>query len=162
VGIRPREISPVPSPSFTTSRSLYAGEFFGAAFPGSSHLPWPSPRMKSSALPSSPIGANISTLQDSLHVAGCGFALPSQEDTTLQHLQSPGSTGCLLRGPLAVTTTGLPPASRRQLSGHTKPVLGGATGFVLISVIECMYLQEFIDSQALLLLCLVERVQACE
>jgi len=60
-----------------------------------------------------PIRANISTLQDSLYVTGCCFALPSQEDTPLQHLQSPGSTGSLLRGLLAVTTTGLAPVSRR-------------------------------------------------
>ena len=116
---RPNETSPVPSPTFTTSRSLYAGEFFGAAFPGSSHLPWPSLSLTSSALPRSPFGANLSTLQDSLYVAGCGFALLSQEVTTLQHLRSPRSTGCLLRGPLVVTTTGLSPVSRRQLSGHT-------------------------------------------
>jgi len=38
---------------------------------------------------------------------------------TLQHLRSPRSTGCLLRGGLTLTAIGLPPASRRQLSGHT-------------------------------------------
>ena len=31
VGQRPDETSPVPSPTFTTSRSPYAGEFFDAA-----------------------------------------------------------------------------------------------------------------------------------
>ena len=112
---QPNETSPVPPSTFTTSRPPYAGEFFGAAFPGSSHLPWPSLSLKSSALPCSPSGANISTLQGSLHVTGCGFALPSQEVTTLQHHQSPDSTGCLLRGLLAVTTVGLSPTSRRQL-----------------------------------------------
>jgi len=108
------------SPAFTTSRSLYAGEFFGVAFPGSSRLPWPSLSLTSSALPGSPSGANLSTLQDSLCVAGCGFALLSQEVTTLpwpdrqdrQHHQSPDSTGSLLRGLLAVTTVGLSPVSR--------------------------------------------------
>jgi hypothetical protein len=35
------------------------------------------------------------------------------------------STGSLLRGLLVVTTTGLSPASRRQLSGHTSDGLGG-------------------------------------
>ena len=119
MGHRPCETSPVPSPTFTTSRSPYAEEFFGVALSGSSHLPWLSLCMKSLALPCSPYGANISTLQDSLHVTGCGFALLSQEDTTLQHLQSPRSTGCLLRGGLTLTATGLAPASRRQLTGHT-------------------------------------------
>ena len=40
---RPNEISPVPSPTFTTSRSPYAGGFFTVASSGSSPLPWPSP-----------------------------------------------------------------------------------------------------------------------
>ena len=120
---RPSETSPVPSPTFTTSRSPYAGEFFGVVPSGSSHLPWPSLSLTSSALPGSPCGANISTLQDSLYVTGCGFALLSQEDTTLQHLRSPRSTGCLLRGGLTLTATGLAPASRRQLSGHTSDLL---------------------------------------
>jgi len=35
--------------------------------------------------------------------------------TLLQHSPLPGCTGCLLRGLLAVTTTGLSPVSRRQL-----------------------------------------------
>ena len=61
------------------------------------------------------------------HVTGCGLAPLSPGDTTLQHSQSPGCTGCLLRGPLAVTTTRLPPVSRRQLSGHTSDGLGGAS-----------------------------------
>jgi len=43
---------------------------------------------------------------------GAGRVQPL-EDTPLQHLQSPGSTGSLLRGLLAVTTTGLAPVSRR-------------------------------------------------
>ena len=42
VGHRPDEISPVPSPTFTTSRSPYTGGSFAAALPGSSPLPWPS------------------------------------------------------------------------------------------------------------------------
>ena len=113
-----RLLSPHPVPP-------YAGEFFGVAFPGSSRLPWPSLRMTSSALPCSPLGANLSALQDSLYVAGYGFALLSQEATTLQHLRSPRSTGCLLRGCLTITATGLAPASRRQLSGHTSDWLGG-------------------------------------
>jgi len=130
---RPNETSPVPPSTFTTSRSPYAGEacpelvegFFGAAFPGSSRLPWPSLSLTSLALPGSPSGANLSTLQDSLYVAGCGFALLSQEVTTLQHHRSPDSTGCLLRGCLTITATGLSPVSRRQLSGHTSEWLCG-------------------------------------
>jgi hypothetical protein len=70
-------------------------------------------RLRNSAPSCSPLGANISTLQVSLDVTGCGFASPSQEVTSLQHLRSPRSTGCLLRGCLSITTTGLSPASRR-------------------------------------------------
>ena len=95
--------------------------------PGSSPLPWPSLSLTSSAPSGSRCRANIPTLQDSLHVTGCCFALLPQEDTPLQHNRSPGSTGSLLRGLLAVTTVGLPPTSRRQLSGHTSEMLGAAS-----------------------------------
>jgi hypothetical protein len=128
-----RLLSPHPAPPTPeSSLACPARTGFTAALPGSSPLPWPSLSLTSSALPCSPFRANISTLQDSLHVTGCGFAPLPQGDTTLpwpdrqdrQHSQSPGCTGCLLRGPLAVTTTGLPPVSRRQLPGHTSGQLG--------------------------------------
>jgi len=61
----------------------------------------------------------ITTLQNSLYVTDCCFAPPSQRDTQLQHNQLPGSTVSLLRGFLAITTTGLSPVSRRLLSRHT-------------------------------------------
>ena len=125
VGHRPSETSPVSSSTFTTSRSPYAGGFFTAALPGSSPLPWPSLRMTSSAPSFSRYRANISTLQDLLYATGCCFAPLSQGVTTLRHSQLPGCTGCLLRGLLIVTTTGLAPVSRRCLSGHTMPLLGG-------------------------------------
>ena len=40
-------------------------------------------------------------------------ALGLHHSLELQHLQSPGSTGSLLRGSLAITTTGLAPVSKR-------------------------------------------------
>jgi hypothetical protein len=43
----------------------------------------------------------------------------------LQHLRSPGGTGCLLRGGLTLTATGLTPVSRQQLSGHTSGYASG-------------------------------------
>ena len=49
VNRRPSETSPVPSPTFTTSRSPYAGGFLTAVLPGSSPLPWPSPSLTGSA-----------------------------------------------------------------------------------------------------------------
>src|SRR4029450_5100267 len=69
-------------------------------------------RLRGSAL-LGPLRGNITTLQGSLHGTDCGVAPPSQRVTPLQHPQSPKSTGSLLRGALALTTTGLAPASRR-------------------------------------------------
>ena len=116
---RPREISLVALMAVPTFRSPYAAEFFGAARPESSPLPWPSRSMKRWALRWSPCGANISALQDCLHGTDCWFAPPPQRNTPLHHLQSPGSSGSLLRGSLAITTTGLPPVSHQNLSRCT-------------------------------------------
>ena len=121
---RPCETSPVPSSTFydalhrrcaasPTSRSPYAGGFFAVVYSGSSPLPWPSPSLTGSAPSCSLFRANLSTLQDSLYVTGCCFALLSQEVTSLQHSQLPGCTGCLLPGHLTVTRIGLSPISRR-------------------------------------------------
>ena len=65
----------------------------------------------------------MSALQDSLYGTDYGVALLSQEDTALHHTQSPRCSGSLLRGSLAITTTGLPPVSHQNLSRHTKPML---------------------------------------
>lgn len=75
--------------------------------------------LRGSALLCSPCGANLSTLQDSLYGTDRCFAPPSQRDTPLQHSQSPDCTGSLLRGSLAITTTGLSPVSKQCLSRHT-------------------------------------------
>ena len=83
-------------------------------------LPWPSVSISNSAPSCSPCGANISTLQDSLDVTGCCFAPLPQRVTSLQHIRLPRCTGCLLRGPLAVTTTGLTPVSRSMTSQGTR------------------------------------------
>jgi hypothetical protein len=127
VAPRPREISPVALTAFPASRSPYAEEFLGAASPDSSPLPWPSRSLKRSALPCSPLGANMSTLQDSLNGTGCWFAPPSQRDTPLRHTGSPQCNGSLLRGSLAITATGLAPVSCQCLSGHTSAMLGSDT-----------------------------------
>ncbi len=77
--------------------------------------------LKGSALSCSPSSrGNLTMLQSSLYVTDCCFAPPSQRDTSLQHNQSPGSTGRLLLGSLAITETGLAPVSKWQLSGRTK------------------------------------------
>ena len=113
VARRPDEISPVPSPTFTTSRSPYAGGFFGASSQVLHTFLDLRSCVTNSAPSCSPFGANISTLQDSLYVTGCCFAPSSRRDTTLQHSQSPGCTGCLLPRRLTVTRIGLSPISSR-------------------------------------------------
>lgn len=116
---RPREISPVARIAFPASRSPDAGECLGAAAPDASPLPWPSRSLQRSALPCSPLGAHMSTRQDSLDGTGCWFAPPSQRETPLRHTGSPPCHGSLLRGSLAITATGLAPVSCQCLSGHT-------------------------------------------
>ena len=69
-------------------------------------------RLRRSALPC-PLRAHSTTLQGSLHVTDCWVAPLSQGDTPLHHIQSPRCSGSLLRGALALTTTGLAPVSRR-------------------------------------------------
>ena len=101
------EISPVPSTTFTTSRSPYAGGFFGAASQVLHTFLGLRSYVTNSAPSCSPFGANISTLQDSLYVTGWCFAPSSQRDTTLRHSQSSSCTGCLLPGHLTVTRIGL-------------------------------------------------------
>ncbi len=120
---RPREVSRVALMAVPAFRSPYAGGFFEAALPDSSPLPWPSRRMKRSAPACSPCGANISALQDSLHGTDYRLAPLSQGDTALRHPRSPRSSGGLLRGSLAITTTGLPPASHQNLSRRTITLL---------------------------------------
>jgi len=107
---RPDETSPVPSSAVLTSRSPYAGGFLTAAIQSLGRFfrlrfAW------AARHPLFPLRANISTLQASRDVTGYWFALLSQEDTSLQHIWLPRSTGRLLHGLLALTMTGLAPAS---------------------------------------------------
>jgi hypothetical protein len=71
----------------------------------------------------------MSALQDSLHGTDYGVALLSQEDTALHHTRSPRCSGSLLRGSLAITTTGLPPVSHQNLSRRTMLLLDGSLRF---------------------------------
>ena len=58
----------------------------------------------------------IDEYKDGEHLCFTSFT----EKYAFQHLQSPGSTGRLLQGSLAITPTGLAPASKWQLARHTK------------------------------------------
>src|SRR5713101_7945323 len=112
VDLRPHETSRVPPSPVPAFRPPYAEECFEAASPESSPLPWPSPGVTGSALPC-PLRVTIPTLQGSLDGTDYWVAPPSQRDTPLHHPQSPRCSGSLLRGALALTTTGLAPLSRR-------------------------------------------------
>src|ERR1700756_5778217 len=65
----------------------------------------------------------MSTLQDSLYGTDCHLAPPPRRHTPLSHPQLPGDMRSLLRGSLAITTTGLSPASGYRLSRHTTHVM---------------------------------------
>src|SRR4030067_548051 len=92
VGLRPREISLVALPTFPTFRSPYAGEFFEAASPESSPLPWPSLCLRSSALPCPLSGLTLRRCR-----------IPFMGRTAGLHL--------LLRGILRFATPGYPRAA---------------------------------------------------
>ena len=130
----PVACTPLPSPTFTTSRSPYAGgacpersrRVLHGCFPGSSPLPWPSLSLTNSAPSCSPCGANISTLQACPEpVEGTHFMLRAAASLPfLRGIHRFSTSGhpdarlasqarCLLRSLLVVTTTGLPPVSRR-------------------------------------------------
>jgi hypothetical protein len=127
---RPGEISLVSPMTVPAFHSPYAGEFFEAARPESSPLPWPSRRLMRWALSCSPCGANMTTLQDSLYGTDYRVAPPFGSHSASPPSVTAGS-GSLLRGSLAITATGLSPASHRthetgQVSSrHTKRKLGG-------------------------------------
>ena len=90
---------------------------------------------RSTRHPLVPFPGYISTLQDSLNVAGCCLASPPRGVTTLLHSQLPVCTGCLLRGHLIVTTTGLPPVSIQCLSEHTPNNQGNP--WFLSDIVQC-------------------------
>jgi hypothetical protein len=86
--------------------------------------------LTSSALPCSPLGANLSALhpvrRTGIHFmlrAAVLLSFPRRMRTlcvrpTLQHLQSPRSTGCLLRGCLTITATRLCYSRQGNLFPH--------------------------------------------
>jgi len=113
VGHRPDEISPVPSSTFANIPfSLRRRVLRGCNIQVLRRFPWPS--LSATAwLPLLPFPGTF--FDAARFTLSCGLLLcsPSQGDTTLLHSQSSGCTGCLLRGHLSVTTTGLPPVSTR-------------------------------------------------
>ena len=102
----------------------YAGGFIGAALPGSSRLPWPSPCYSGLGSPLSPHGVGLTTRQTSLHAADRTVA-PSNEalDAGLRRRAFPPDAASLLPGSLMTTRTGLPPAGGDELVGSNGQVI---------------------------------------
>jgi hypothetical protein len=69
-------VSLVPDTTFIACCSLYTGGFFRAAYPDSSHVPWPSPLHTRLGILLTLAGFKLTMRQDSLHVAACNVASP--------------------------------------------------------------------------------------
>ena len=84
--------------------------------PGSTRLPWPSPRIPGLGSPLSRERASVTRRQDSHHITDRPVAPPNGAfDTGLQRRAFPPDAASLLPGALALTGTGLPPAGRCEL-----------------------------------------------
>ena len=133
----PGRASPVPAATVDTFRAPYAGESLTAALPGSSPLPWPSPRSKGLGTPSSPPSRAglLTTPQASRHATDRIVAPPYRAfDAGLRPGPFPDRAASLLPGLLAATRTGLSPAGDDELTNSkircyvtaSPPVLLGA------------------------------------
>src|ERR1700691_3619240 len=115
----PGRASPVPAVTIDTFRAPYAGEFLTAAPPGSSPLPWPSPRFREAR-------HSLARPERRLSNDAAGFAScygphhrsPSYRasDAGLRPRPFPDEAASLLPGLLAATRTGLPPAGDDELT----------------------------------------------
>jgi hypothetical protein len=114
----PGRDSPVPAAAIGTFRAPYAGEFLTAALPGTSPLPWPSPRFREAR-------HSLARPEGRLSNDAAGFALrygPHRRspirasDAGLRPRPFPGEAASLLPGLLAATRTGLTPASDDELT----------------------------------------------
>src|SRR6266513_3988920 len=102
-----------------TFRAPYAGESFTAAPPGSSPLPWPSPRSRRARHSLFPPEGRLSN--DAAGFALCygphpRFPFHRAFDAGLRPRPFPDGTASLLPGLLAATRTGLSPASDDELT----------------------------------------------
>ena len=119
----PGRASPVPAATIGTFRAPYAGEFLTAALPGTSPLPWPSPRFRKARL-------SLARPEGRLSNDAAGFASrygPRRRspcyrafDAGLRPRPFPGEAASLLPGLLAATRTGLPPAGDDELTNTRK------------------------------------------
>jgi hypothetical protein len=124
--VGPGRASPVPAVTIRTFHALYAEEFIGAAIPGSSPLPWPSPNGTGLGSPL----ITLTTRQASLNAADRSVAHPRRMlDAALRPRAFPREAGSLLPGLLAATRTGPTPAGDDELvvesrrSNHRPPTV---------------------------------------
>ena len=119
----PGRASPVPAATLDTFRAPYAGEFLTAALPGSSPLPWPSPRFREARHSLCPPGTGRMS-NDAAGFASCygpHRRSPIRAfDAGLRPGPFPGRAASLLPGLLAATRTGLPPAGDDELTNTKK------------------------------------------
>jgi hypothetical protein len=118
----PRRISPVPWPTIQPFRSPYPGGSIGAALPSSSRRRSPSPIFAGLGSRTCPATqASLTRRQDSSSYGPVGCSPPKGTLSWRFDGRVSPSAGHQLRGCLAITPTGLSPASRPQLSpGHTE------------------------------------------
>ncbi len=108
----PGRASPVPAITIRTFHALYAEEFIGAALPGSTPLPWPSPNGTGLGSPK----YTFTTRQASLDAADRSVAHPrGMLDAALRPRAFPPEADSLLPGLLAATRTGPSPAGDDEL-----------------------------------------------
>ncbi len=115
----PGRASPVPAATLDAFRAPYAGESFTAALPGSTPLPWPSPRSKGLGTPCTPPSRAglVTTPQASRYATDRIVAPPYRAfDAGLRPGPFPDRAASLLPGLLAATRTGLSPASGDELT----------------------------------------------
>jgi hypothetical protein len=112
----PGRASPVPAATFRTFHAPYAGRFLGAAHPGSSPLPWPSPGLPRARLLL--LRPKAGTNDAAGFALRCGPLSRSPNrafDAGLRPGPFPDRAASLLPGLLAATRTGLTPAGDDEL-----------------------------------------------
>jgi hypothetical protein len=125
----PRRISPVPWPAVQPFRSPYPGGSIGAALPSSSRRRSPSPIFAGLGSRTCPATqASLTRRQDSSSYGPVGCSPPKGTLSWRFDGRVSPSAGHQLRGCLAITPTGLSPASRPQLLQDT-PKIGSNTAF---------------------------------
>ena len=120
----PGRASPVPAATLDAFRAPYAGESFTAALPGSTPLPWPSPRSKGLGTPCTPPSRAglVTTPQASRHATDRIVAPPYRAfDAGLRPGPFPDRAASLLPGLPGSYPDRTFTGKRRRAYGHEDP-----------------------------------------